>query len=237
MAEPLLTRYLLPLLGGRRAECFSLIHNAIDDGAHADQLIRDVVWPSMAQVARLFDADRIDTAHENMAARINRTVADQLQIHLKRAAPNGKRLLVACADEPREELGAQMVADLFQSDGWEVYFVGGGVPEDEILTFVGSLRPTAMLIFGTQPQNVPAARRLVDLIREVDACPTMNVIVSGGVFNRADGLWREVGADVFAESADEVLAIANELEPRIPGTVRVDVVKKRRRRRKTPVVV
>ncbi len=118
MAEPLLTRYMLPLLGGRRSECFGLIHKALDEGARADRLIRDVVWPSMAQVARLYDADRINTAHENMAARINRTVADQLQAHLDHTAPNGKLLLVTCADEPREELGAQMVADLFQSDGW-----------------------------------------------------------------------------------------------------------------------
>lgn len=232
MTEPLLTRYLQPLLAGRRAECFALLRFAIAEGRAAESLLRDVIWPAMAQVDRLFRDDRINVAVENMACRINRTVADQLQAHLPTAGPNGKRVLVSCADEPREELGAQMMSDLFQSDGWDVYFVGGGVPYDEMVGLVGQVRPNVFLIFGTQPEGVPLTRRMIETIREMNVCPTMNIIVSGGVYNRADGLWHEVGADVFAETARDVIAVANELGPRQGGLPRVGLVKKRRRKRK-----
>lgn len=235
MSDPLLTRYLLPLLSGRRAECFSLIRDALTDGKPATAIVYDVIWPAMAQVERLFRADRIDSAHENMACRINRTIADQIQARLPSGLPNGKRMLLICADRPSEELGAQMTADLLQAEGWDVYFMGGGVPQDEVLALVGELRPQGMVVFGTGPTGVPDTRKLVDLIREVGVCSTMNVIVSGGVFNRADGLWREVGADHFAENARDVLSIAADMQPRKPGTPRVDVVKKRRRRRKVAV--
>lgn len=232
MPEPLLTRYLQPLLAGRRAECFTLIENALTTGKPPEALVTDVVWPAMAQVDRLFRDDRINTAIEHMAARINRTVADQLQAHLPRKPVNGRKALLLCADEPREELGAQMVGDLFQADGWDVYFVGGGVPDDEVLSLVGQLRPDALIIFGTLPQGAPAVRGLISLIRDVNVCPSMNIIVSGGVFNRADGLWHEVGADEFADTAPEVLEIANALPPRVPGAPHMGIVKKRRRRRK-----
>jgi methanogenic corrinoid protein MtbC1 len=236
MPEPFLTRYLQPLLAGRRAECFELIADALRNGLSADELICDVVWPAMAQVERLYRDDRINTATEHMACRINRTAADQLQAHLPKQPPRGRRLLIACADATHEELGAQMVGDLFQADGWEVFLVGGGVPEDEILAMVGQLRPQVLLIFGAHPEAVPITRAMIERIREVGTCPTMNIVVIGGIFNRADGLWREVGADACCDNLRSVLATANELGPRPPNAPRLGVVKKRRRRRKTPAL-
>lgn len=232
MAQPLLTRYLQPLLAGRRAECFDIVHGARMEGWSAETLICDVLWPAMSQIERLFQDDRINTAVEHMASQINRTIADQIQAFLPNGPSNGRRLIVACADGFREELGAQMVSDLFQAEGWEVFFIGGGVPDDEVLGMVGVHRPHCLLLFGADPHHVPGIRRLVELIREIGVCPTMNIVVSGGVFNRADGLWEEVGVDAFAPTAREVVDLVNGLPPRIPGPPRRGVVKKRQRRRR-----
>jgi methanogenic corrinoid protein MtbC1 len=233
MPEPLLIRYLQPLLAGRRAECFGLITGALQKGAPAEELICDVVWPAMAQVERLYRDDRINTALEHMACRINRTVADQLQSCLPKQPPSGRRVIVASGDGPHEELGAQMVADLFQAHGWDVYFVGGGVPDDEILALVGQVRPHVLLIFGAHPEAVPNTRAMIERIREVGVCPTMNIIVTGGIFNRADGLWQEIGADTCCDSPRSTITTANQLPPRQPNAPRLGIVKKRRRRRKT----
>lgn len=231
MSEPLLLRYMQPLLAGRRAECFGLIRNAVSRGQDARALISSVVWPAMTQIDRLYRDDVINCVIRNMAARINRAVADQLQPHLPPATPIGKRVLITCAESENEEAGAQMIADLLECSGWEVFFVGGGVPHDEIVAAVGQLRPDVLLIFGTTPQDVPASRRLVEWLREVNTCPTMNIVVSGGVFNRAEGLWREVGADAFCEDSDDVLATLATIAPRTPGAKRSGGVKKRHRKR------
>ncbi len=236
MPEPFLIRFMQPLLAGRRAECFELVNAALGAGKSAKALICEAVWPAMSQVDRLYRDDRINTAIEHMACRINRTIADQLQAHLAISPPNGKRTLIACADGPQDELGAQMVGDLFQADGWEVYFLGGGVPDDEILSMVGRLRPEVLLIFGAEPEAVPNTRALIERIRDIGVCPTMNVLVTGGIFNRADGLWLEIGADAFCEPLNGVLEMANELGPRVPQAPRLGIVKKRRRRRKNQPV-
>ena len=232
MSEPLLTRYMQPLLAGRRAECFELIRNALAEGHSAERIANDVVWPAMTQVDRLYRDDRIEAMLENMAARINRTVADQLQARLRRAERKGKRIIVVCATEPCEEIAGQMIADQFQASGWDAFLIGADVPNDELLKLVGDQRPHALLIYGTQPADVPAARHLVELIRDIGVCPTMNIVASGGVFNRVDGLWQEVGADVFADCPREIVQRVDALEPRIPGPRKMGIVKKRRRRRK-----
>lgn len=232
MSEPLLTRYLQPLLAGRRSECLQTIREAVAAGRESESLMRDVLWPAMAQIERLYRDDRINTVTEHIATRINRVIADQLQPHLHSRGSRGQRVVVCCDEGESEELGAQMVCDLLQADGWETYFVGGGAPHDEIVAMIGAVRPAALVLFGTKPEGVPAAKMLVQHVREMGAVPTMNVVVSGGVFNRADGLWCEVGADVMSPTAEQLVETIAGLSPRDPTAARPPVVKKRKRKRK-----
>lgn len=236
MSDRLLEKYMVPLLEGRRKECRALIDQALSRGADIGGLYNKVIWPAMERVAQLYREDQINLATEHMATRINRCLADQIQKHLYQGEANGKRILITCADGEPEELGAQMCSDLFEADGWDVYFAGGGIPNDEILNLVGQLRPDILLIFGTQPIGVPGVRKLIDLIREVDANPTMNIMISGGVFNRAEGLWQEVNADLFAPTAGEALEVAACAEPRKPVVRVPGAPKKRRRRRRPPLL-
>lgn len=228
--------YMRPLLAGRRAECRAFVQRRIAETGDAVGLYRDLLWPAMEQVERLYRADRINTASQAMATRINRSIADQLQLALVPMAPNGKRIVMTCADGEPEELGAQMTADLFEARGWDVYFLGGGVPNDEILHLIGQVRPDILLIYGTQPAGVPGVRRLTDLIRDVGSNPTMNVMVSGGVFNRADGLWKEVNADILVKTAAEAIPAAEAAKPRPPEVRTPGAPKKRRRRRRPPLL-
>jgi methanogenic corrinoid protein MtbC1 len=232
----LLERYMEPLVSGRRNVCRQLVHGAVQSGAEPRTLYEALIWPAMEQIDRLYRDDRISTATQNMATFINRVVADQLQQYLPSRESNGRRIVIACASGESEELGAQMCADLFEADGWDVYFIGGGVPHDEITTLLGQLRPEIFLIFGSKPQDAPCVRQLIDAIRDIGACPTMNIMVSGGVFNRADGLWKEVKADLLAETAVEALDLAARAEPRKPEVRIPGAPKKRRRRRKPPLL-
>lgn len=228
-----LQRYLTPLLKGDRITCRQVAHAVMDDLKKPEDVYAALIWPAMETVETLFRDDRINAATEHMATRINRMVADQLQGRLTRQTAIGKRIVIACGHGEPEELGAQMCADIFESRGWDVYFLGGGVPNDEILNIVGQLRPDILMLYGTQPAGVPDVRRLIDLIREVGITPTMNVMVSGGVYNRAAGLWEEVNADIFAVDVREALEKAESATPRCPEVRVPGAPKKRRRRRRT----
>lgn len=233
----LLERYMEPLIRGSRRDCRTVVLDAMAKGIAPRTLYHDLVWPAMARVDQLYREDRIDAATEHLATRVNRVVADHLQSSLDLGASNDKRVLIVCANGEPEELGGQMCADLFEADGWDTYFAGGGVPDDEIQRLVGQLRPHLLLIFGSKPTDAPGIRMLIDRIREVDACPTMNIMVSGGVFNRAEGLWEEVKADLFAATATDALEIAATAEPRKPVARVMGAPKKRRRRRRPPLLL
>lgn len=231
----LFTEYLEHLFAGKRCEARELLNNAQDRGIDSSKLLKSIVWPAMDQVEKLYRAHHISNLVEHMATRINRMIADQLQGLLRRKPKSGKRIVVLCGDGEIEELGAQMTADLFEAEGWSVWFLGAGVPTDEVLQFVGKCRPDILCIYGAKPASVPGIRGVIEMIREVGVCEKMQILVTGGVFNRAEGLADEVKADLFAPTASEAIAQCEENPTRV---AKVDVPEPgRRRKRKRKVDV
>jgi methanogenic corrinoid protein MtbC1 len=203
-------QYLEPLLTGDRDACRAVIEQAQSRGLPEYDLLVKLIWPTMELIQTLYREDRISQSTLNLATRLNRTITDQLASKLPRNASNGRKVLIFCGDGEPEELGGQLCADLFESDGWTVRFGGGGVPNDEVLKLIGEHRPDVLLMYGTLPAAVPSVRKLIDYLREVNSCPEMQVMCCGGIYKRAEGLSEEIGADLFAPDAASAVEVANE---------------------------
>lgn len=218
--EAVLERYLDTLLKGDRKACRTVIEESLQTGTPANSVYSDIIWPIMVEIEHLVRADKITTTQEHLATRINRTIVDQLQNKLPRKPHKGKRIVISCAQAELQELGAQIMADLFESDGWEVKFLGGGLTNDDILSFIHENAPDILLIYGSTPKQAPDIRQLIDTIRDINAWPNMRIMLSGGLFNRAEGLWQEIGADLFAATALEAIQVASQdtpIEPEVEG--------------------
>jgi len=84
-------------------------------------------------------------------------------------------------------------------------------------------------IHGTAPKQAPDVRRLIDTIKSVNAWPDMRIMVSGGLFDRAEGLWQEMEADLYAATPLDALELASSETPVIQGEQRT--INRRRRRK------
>ena len=126
-----------------------------------------------------------------------------------------------------------MMADLFESDCWEVRLLGGRLNNDEIMEFIHVYAPDILLIYGCEPKQAPVVRKLIDHVKDINAWPNMRIMLSGGIFNRADCLWEEMGADLFAATAVEAVEQANSDEPTQPQQATIGRRKKRRKSCKT----
>jgi len=226
--EDVLARYLEALLQGDRKACRAVVEETLQSGVPANAVYLHLIWPVMGEIERLQRTDRVTPVQEHLATRINRTIVDQLQNKLPRRPAKHKKAAVCCAHDEIQELGAQMIADLFESDGWQVRFLGGGLTNDDIFAFINEYAPDVLVIYGTAPKQAPDVRRLIDRVRAVNAWPDMRIVVSGGLFNRAEGLWEEIGADGFAATAGDVLQVAAD-ESQVANPDRRTVNRRKRR--------
>jgi len=225
------TSYINPLLAGDRDATRKVIQSALESGTSARDLLINMIWPIMEQIQMLYREDQITISSLNLATRLNRSIADQLCSSLTRNPSNGRKVLIFCGNDEPEELGGQICADLFEAEGYLVMFPGGGVPDDEVLKLIGEFRPDLLVMFSTLPNGVPAVRKLIDYLREVNSCPNMQVMCCGGIYKRAEGLSEEIGADLYAPDAASAIEAA-EAHPTRRATVDQQTVGRNRRIRK-----
>ena len=228
---PLFQHYVQTLLAGDRAKCRQIVEKAAGCGVGPRQLLLELCWPAQEAVRELYKEHRISLAAHHMATRLNRATVDRICGNLTMEPANGRKVLLVCGDNEPEELGGQIASDLFEAAGFEVKFLGGGIPNDEVLHILGHWRPDLLCLFATMPQDMPAVRKLIDYLREVNSQPNLQVMCCGGIYKRAEGLADEIGADLFATDADDAVRVALE-NPHKRATLDQQTVGRTRRLRR-----
>jgi len=199
------------LVSGDRQESRRLVQRALDQGIDAESLSRDVYWSVLDTLNTLYRNDQVATLSYQYATRLLRSLVDQAQAGYRQAESRGRRICMFCGQSESDDLAGQLVADLAEADGYEMFFGGGGIANDEILEEVNRRRPDVLLLFSSGPRDAPNIRQLIDTIRGVNSCPELQIVVGGGIFNRAAGLAEEIGADLWATSPRELLTCLEEM--------------------------
>lgn len=207
-AEILTERLFESLIAGNRSAARSIVQEQTDAGVSQEILLTDLFWPAYEMIEKLHREDQISNLAHNLSTRLLRVLVDQCSRELlasSDAAPVGRTVFACCGPSEGSELGGQMAVDLLEAAGFEVQFAGGAVPIDEIQEIVQRTKPSALLMFCSEPSDLPDIRVLIDTLHEVGACPDTQIVVGGGVFNRADGLAEEIGADLWASHPLELV--------------------------------
>lgn len=203
----LIERFFETLISGNRAAARQVIRDTLDAGADPVRLVTDLFWPTYETIERLYRSDQLTKVSHHLSTRLLRVLVDQNALLFKRSAPRNRSIFALCGPRDSDELGAQMAVDLLEQAGFDVSFAGGNIPNDEILAVVHENRPDVLLMFASGANDLPSIRQLIDTLHEIGACPNLQIAVGGGVFNRAEGLAEEIGADLWATSPMELVEL------------------------------
>lgn len=209
------------LINGDRPACRALIAELADAGTPPEDIVTGVFWPAYESLAKLHRADQLSTLGYHLGTRLLRVLCDQAAREFTPKPIHGRSVFAVCGPTDADELGAQIATDLLERDGYDVRFAGGGIAIDEILAHIQRSQPDALVLFASAPSDLPDIRHLIDTMHEIGACRQTQIIVGGGVFNRAEGLAEEIGADLWAnDPLDLVEAMNDEPERRAEDSQR-----------------
>lgn len=224
----LMERFFTCLISGDRPGARAIVDEALSADCPAEKIISNLFWPALDQIQKLHKGDQLSPLSYNYATRLLRQMVDQMQLRLEQKERNGERVMLVSGNEQTEEVSAQMAADLLEAEGYTVYYCGGGIANDEVVEQLGAIDAHKLVVFGATPQTVPYTRQLIDRLHEIGKSPKLQIIVGGGVFNRAEGLAEEIGADLWAyDPCDLVETMTAEPERRMTPDQRT-VGRKRR---------
>jgi methanogenic corrinoid protein MtbC1 len=229
--EQLMESFFEALITGDRPVARAITEQARTTLGGPLNLITDFFWPTHQQIERLYKQDQLTRMSHHMAVRLLRQLIDQNSVQLTFDYSRNKSVLAFCGPSENEELGAQMAVDVLEASGFEVCFGGSGIAGDEIMARVNDEKPSVLMMFCSAPQDLPEIRGMIDQLREIGAAIGTQIAVGGGVFNRADGLAEEIGADLWATTPMDMAQMLIE-EPERRAEVNQRTVGRSRRKAK-----
>ena len=127
------SRYLSAQLAGDRRRALEILRESSQaNGLSARQVQLEVIQEAQREIGQLWQENRISIAQEHMATAISKLALAQTFQAAPSAAPNGRRVLVACVEGETHDLPPQIAADTLDLAGFEVRFLGANVPTDSL---------------------------------------------------------------------------------------------------------
>ena len=191
--------FLHALLLGERRAALGIAREALRTAKHPTDVYVDVFQRALEEIGRRWQMNRITVAQEHMATAIVQFVLAQLYSSLERSGANRGTALVTGVEGELHQVGANLVADALEMDGWNVRFLGTNMPHDGILEAADEMKAQLVAVSAMMLFNVEPVGRLVESVRglhRVGASP--RILVGGGAFRGLPTLWQDVGADASA---------------------------------------
>lgn len=124
-----------------------------------DRVIVELVEPVMRRIGTEWEAGELGVDQEHFASAWLRGWMDGIVRVL--GTPTRERLLCACVEGERHDLGLSLMHLLLRRAGYDTVLLGADVPESALVAGVGRSRPDGVLLSVTREEGLPALRRAV----------------------------------------------------------------------------
>ena len=204
-------RYLNTVLTGRRFDAIRMLRDAVDAGASVRDIYLDVLQPAQREIGRLWLVNELSVAQEHRVSSVTQVAMAQICERGFTGQRSDRILVVACVGTELHELGARMVADLFELDGWTTYYLGANTPRTAVVEAVRECSADVLALSATLASTVGEIAEVIQEIRADETLAGTKVLVGGYPFNVAPSLWRHVGADGHAPDAETATHVGAQL--------------------------
>jgi methanogenic corrinoid protein MtbC1 len=201
--------YLFALVQGSGRQADQVVEQGLAAGLSARNVYMNIFQPSAYDIGRLWQMNRVSVAQEHLATAIIERQMGDLHTLFKPTRQHHRTLLMGCVDREFHRVGARMVADFFEQDGWNVVFLAAAVPTE---TFIGMARDLTPDLVGLSCQMVYHLPAITDFVRQLDGAGLGAVPVMAGGFPFVDhpDLYKSLGVRFSGADAPAALALAAE---------------------------
>lgn len=208
---PLAREYLQVLLRGERPMASKLILDTVQRGTPVREVYLNVFQRTQYEIGRLWQVNQISVAQEHYCTAATQLIMAQLYPYIFGAEKSRGALVATCVSGDLHEMGARMVSDFFEMEGWRTYYLGANVPTPSVVQTLIQHEATLLAVSATITYHVRAVEALIAAVRRAPECRGVKILVGGYPFKIAQDLWRDIGADGSAPDAQEAVLLADRL--------------------------
>lgn len=166
-----------------------------------------VIYPAMVEVGIAWENGIITPAQEHLASSIVLEILSLLYTQIELPRITKGKIIVSTTTNEFHEIGAIMLSNTFEADGWDVTYLGCDVSNDSLMNSISDIDPLIIALSVSMPFNLEQTSIIIKNIKELN--PNIKVMVGGNAFNATQIDENSFGADVYLKDIDEALKIAN----------------------------
>lgn len=213
-------QFLSFLIKGDKNSALELILGMVKSDISVKDIYNNIFQVTQKEVGRLWQIKKISVAHEHFVTAATQLIMAQLYPYMFTRKKNAHKIIVVCVSGELHEIGARMVADIFELEGWDSYYYGANTPAQSVINALIEHKPDVIAISVTMVFNLKGVKEIIDKIKESPELKNLKIIVGGYPFSIADNLWQKYGADAYASDASSAITVANNFVSK--GTVEND---------------
>ncbi len=127
-----------------------------------------VVRPGLYEIGERWKNKEIDIYQEHRASHETLDAMTRLQTQISIKPSSGKHAVLACLENELHDIGLRCTANILESEGWKVHYLGGRTPYHSIVESVKDVRPEIVCLSVTYSEIASGdVGRLKDLRRIV----------------------------------------------------------------------
>lgn len=204
--------YLQAILSGNRRTATAVVEEALARNVDILDIYLHLIQRAQRRLGELWAANEISVAQEHMASAVTQSVLSHLYPHLPEAPVSRGVAVVTGVEGELHQIGANIVADVLEADGWKVRFLGTQLPHRGIVHRVQSEEAALVGISATMLFNLSAVAELIHDLHGLELERPPVILVGGSAFHQAGKAWKEMGADAFASDLIEARDRARALQ-------------------------
>lgn len=173
--------YLDALVAGDWRQCRAIFERWLDAGVPLRTIYDGLIHRSLHDVGAGWERGEISVAVEHLATSITDSLLSLAYPRLFTAPRNGRSVLVTCLANEYHQVGARIVADLFELHGWRAWFLGANTPLVDVIGLVRDKRPDVVALSLTVPRGIETLVQAIAQLRA--AFPDTPLLVGGQAFD------------------------------------------------------
>ncbi len=182
-------------------------------GMSIESLYLDLFAPAARQLGEMWSDDLCDFSTVTVALgrlqRLLRELSPSFGTEVEYPA-NGRRAMFAQPADEQHSFGLSMVAEFFRREGWDVFGVVGGSPEEATVRVRKEWADVVGFSIGSE-RRLDWLRARIAEVRTASRNPDVVVMVGGPIFTLNPDWVAQVGADATARDARDAPRVAARL--------------------------
>lgn len=172
--------YVLNLISGDRNRCREIVEDLLKKEIDIKDIYINLFQSSMYKIGEMWESNQISVATEHLATSITESLMNSIYPTIFSKEHIGKKAVISCIANEYHQIGARMVADIFEINGWDGYFLGANTPINDLINFIESKKPDLVCFSLSIYFNI---HELIKTLSDVRSqYPEIRILIGGQAF-------------------------------------------------------